>query len=171
MYKLFQNNIKQLNVGDVQGTLYNTFNCDLSYNKGKLSIAPRTRITTDNPTDFGTPVGAVYWDGYWWTVSGLYVWKALTPQSAFVKDASAAGPYATPNDCSSAISDICVFNDKLIVSTSSRIYRKTANGAGTGGWDVIDTGLSSATYLQSFLLEVVLLKRTLPFVHHQNSYQ
>lgn len=142
--KLFNANIKQLNIGDLQGTLDGSFNCDLSFNKGKLSISPRTRITTNNPTDFGTPVGFVYWDGYWWTVSGSYVWKSTNPQGAFVKDASNSGPYLTPSDCSSAISDITIFNDKLIVSTLSRIYKKTANGSGTGGWDLVDTGLSSA---------------------------
>ncbi len=138
MYKLFQNNIKQLNIGDVQGTLYNTFNCDLTYNKGKLSIAPRTRITTDSPTDFDTPVGFVYFDGFWWTVAGSFVWKSTNPQGAFVKDASTGGTYNPPTDCSSAISDICVFNDHLIVSTQTSIYRKAANGSGTGFWDKID---------------------------------
>jgi len=142
--KLFNANIKQLNIGDLQGTLDGTFNCDLTYNNGKMSISPRTRITTNNPTDFNTPVGFVYWDGYWWTVAGNYVWKTTNPQGAFVKDASNSGAYATPSDCSSAISDITIFNDHLIVSTSSRIYRKTANGSGTGGWDLIDTSLSSA---------------------------
>lgn len=142
--KLFNANIRQLNIGDVQGVLDNTFNCDLTFNKGKMSISPRTRITTDNPTDFGTPIGCVYFDGYWWTVAGSYVWKSTNPQGAFVKDASNSGPYTTPNDCSSAISDITIFNGKLIVSTLSRIYRKTANGAGTGGWDLIDNGLASA---------------------------
>jgi len=144
MYKLFQNNIKQLNIGDSQGTLFNSFNIDLSYNKGKLSVSPRTRITTNTITDFGTPTGFVYFDGYWWTTSGLYVWKAVTPQSPFVKDASTGGTYLPPTDCDSRYSHLTVFNDQLIVSTQSRIYRKAANGAGTGGWDVIDTGLAAA---------------------------
>lgn len=143
--KLFNANIRQLNIGDLQGTLDNSFNIDLTFNTGKVSISPRTRITTDNPTDFGTPVGCVYFDGFWWTVAGSYVWKASNPQGAFAKDASNSGAYTTPTDCSSAISDITIFNGQLIVSTLSRIYKKVANGSGTGGWDLVDTSLAAAT--------------------------
>lgn len=143
MYKILNNNIKQLNVGDVQGTLYNSFNVDLTFNEGKLCIAPRTRITTDNPTDFGTPVGFVFWDGLWWTVSGSYVWKASNPQATFAKDASNGGSYLTPSTCDSKYSDILVFNNYLIVSTTDRIYRKTANGSGTGGWELVQGSLTS----------------------------
>jgi len=90
-----------------------------------------------------TPAGFAYFDGYYWMVSGTRVFKSTNPQGAFVEDASNGGAYFPPTDCSSLFSDITVFNDHLIVSTQSRIYRKAANGAGTGGWDVIDTGLSN----------------------------
>ena len=143
MYKIFQNNIKQLNIGDAQGTLDSSFNIDLSYNVGKLSLAPRTRVTTNTLTDQGTSTNFVYFDGFWWTTSGLYVWKTSNPQATFAKDAS-GGLYISPNDCSDAVSDLTVFNDKLIISTQSRIAGKDANGAGTGGWNIaIDTGLSN----------------------------
>jgi len=143
MSKLLNGNIRQLNMGEVQGTLYNSFNLDLSYQKGKISLAPRTRITTNTVTDLDVSVGFVYFDGFWWTVSGSYVWKATNPQGAFAKDASNSGPFSTPSDCDSRYSDIRVFNNVLVVSTQSRIYRKAANGLGTGGWDTIDTGLSN----------------------------
>ncbi len=142
--KLFNANIRQLNIGDLQGTLDNSFNIDLTFNQGKVSISPRTRITTDKPTDFGTPVGAVYFDGLWWCVAGNFVWKASSPQGAFAKDASNGGAYFPPTDCDSRYSDITVFNDHLIVSTQSRIYKKALNGAGTGGWDLVDSSLASA---------------------------
>jgi len=136
--KIFNGNITQLNIGDIQGKLDNTFNCDLSFNQGKISVSPRTRITTNNPTDFGTPVGFVFFDTFWWTVAGSYVWKASNPQDNFEKDASTGGSYTTPNTCDSKFSDLIVFNDNLIVSTQDAIYRKVANGAGTGGWEKID---------------------------------
>jgi hypothetical protein len=141
MYKILQNDIRQLNIGTVQGTLLDSFNIDLSYNKGKIGISPRTRITTNSPTDFGTPVGFVFWDGMWWTVAGGYVWSATSPQGTFTKDTSSGGFYLAPNNCDSRYSDICVFNGYLIVSTLDRVYRKIANGAGTGGWDVIQLSM------------------------------
>jgi hypothetical protein len=137
MSKIFQNNIRQLNMGDTQGVLKSSYNCDLTYNRGKLSVSPKTILTTNNPTDFNTPVGFVYFDGFWWTVAGQYVWKSSSPTGIFTRDTS-SGVFTSPTDCDSKYSDLVVFNGFLIVSTQTRIYRKTANGAGSGGWDVID---------------------------------
>lgn len=141
MYKLFQNNIKQLNVGDVQGTLYNSFNCDLSYNKGKLSIAPRTRITTNTITNMGTPCAFVYFNGSYYSVMGTRLFKASNPQGAFTEVTAGGGsPYVAPTDCDSRYSDLTVFNDNLIISTQSRIYRMNTSEQ----FELIDSSLSNA---------------------------
>lgn len=141
MYKLFQNNIKQLNIGDSQGTLYNSFNCDLSFNKGKLSIAPRTRITTNTITNMGTPCAFAFFNGLYYAVMGTRLFKASNPQGAFAEVTAGGGsPYTAPTDCDSRYSDLTVFNDNLIISTQSRIYRMNTSEQ----FDVIATGLSSA---------------------------
>jgi hypothetical protein len=124
MYKLFQNNIKQLNVGDVQGTLFNTFNCDLTYNKGKMSVAPRTRITTNTITNMGTPCAFAFYNGLYYSIMGTRLFKASNPQGAFtVVTAGVGSTYAAPTDCDSRYSDLTVFNGQLIISTESAIYR------------------------------------------------
>jgi len=124
MYKLFQNNIKQLNVGDVQGTLYKTFNCDLSYNKGKMSIAPRTRITTNTITNLGTPCAFAFFNGSYYAVMGTRLFKASSPQGAFtVVTAGGGSTYSAPTNCDAKFSDLTVFNGELIISSQDAIYR------------------------------------------------
>lgn len=141
MYKIFQNNIKQLNIGDSQGTLYNTFNCDLTYNKGKLSIAPRTRITTNTITNMGTPAAFAYFNGSYYMVSGTRLFKASNPQDDFTEVTAGGGsPYTAPTDCDSRYSDLTVFNGYLIISTQSRIYKMNTSEQ----FDLVDTGLSNA---------------------------
>lgn len=141
MYKLFQNNIKQLNVGESQGTLYNTFNCDLTYNKGKLSIAPRTRITTNTISNMGTPCAFTFFNGFYYSVMGTRLFKASNPQGAFTQVTEGGGsPYVAPTDCDSKYSDLTVFNDNLIISTQSRIYRMNTSEQ----FELIDSSLSNA---------------------------
>lgn len=141
MYKLFQNNIKQLNLGDAQGTLFNTFNCDLTYNKGKMSVAPRTRITTNTITNMGTPCAFAFYNGLYYSIMGTRLFKASNPQGAFTVVVEGGGsPYVAPTDCDARYSDLTVFNGQLIISTESRIYRMDTFER----FDVIDTGLSNA---------------------------
>ena len=139
--KLFNNDIKQLNIGDTQGVLYNTFNCDLTYNKGKLSVAPRTRITTNTITNMGTPAAFTYFNGYYYSVMGTRLFKASNPQDDFVEVTAGGGsPYTAPIDCDSRYSDLTVFNGNLIISTQSRIYKMNTSEQ----FDLVDSLLSNA---------------------------
>ena len=139
--KLFNNDIKQLNIGDTQGVLYNTFNCDLTYNKGKLSVAPRTRITTNTITNMGTPAAFTYFNGYYYMVAGTRLFKASNPQDDFVEVTAGGGsPYTAPIDCDSRYSDLTVFNGNLIISTQSRIYKMNTSEQ----FDLVDSSLSNA---------------------------
>ncbi len=138
--KIFNNDIKQLNIGDTQGVLYNSFNCDLTYNKGKLSIAPRTRITTNTITNMGTPAAFTYFNGYYYAVMGTRLFKASNPQGAFAEVTAAGGsPYVAPTDCDSRYSDLTVFNGHLIISTDSRIYKMNTSEQ----FDLVDSSLSN----------------------------
>lgn len=132
MYKIFNNDIKQLNIGDVQGTLYDTFNCDLTLNKGKLGIGARTIITTDTVSNMGVTVGFRNFDGRFFAVSGSRVFSngGTTAVGGFAADASTD----TPTSCSADYSDIEVFNDVLLVSSADKILSKAADGSGTGVW-------------------------------------
>jgi hypothetical protein len=139
--KLFNANITQLNIGDLQGVLDNSFNCDLTFNKGKLLIAPRTRITTNTITNMGTPCAFAYYNGLYYAVMGTRLFKASNPQGAFAEVIAGGGSsYTAPTDCDSRYSDLAVFNGELIISTQSRIYRMNTSEQ----FELIDTGLSNA---------------------------
>jgi hypothetical protein len=131
MYKILNNQINQLNKGDVQGKLWNTFNCDLTTNKGKIGVSPVSILTTNTITNMGTPVGFKYFDSRYFTVAGTRVFKnGGTPIGAFSEDSSTNAP----TDCSSEYSDLENFEDVLLVATDTTLWSKAANGSGTGAF-------------------------------------
>ncbi len=131
MYKIFNGNITQLNTGNLEGKLFNTFNCDLTFNKGKMSVAQRTILTTDSPTNMGLPIGFKYFDGLWFTIAGSRVFSnSGTPIGNFSEDASSG----VPTNCSEDFSDLENFNDTLMVASINGLYTKARNGFGTGAY-------------------------------------
>jgi len=131
MYKIFNGNITQLNTGSLEGKLFNTFNCDLTFNKGKMSIAQRTILNTDSITNMGMPIGFKFFDNKWFTVAGTRVFSnGGNPQANFVEDTSSIAP----TNCSEDYSDIENFNDVLLVSSVDALYTKASNGSGTGAY-------------------------------------
>lgn len=144
MYKILNGNVTQLNTGTLEGKLYNSFNLDLTFNKGKISSAQRTILNTDSITNMGLPIGFKYFDTRWFTVAGSRVFKnAGTPQGDFTEDTSTG----VPTDCSSDYSDIETFNDTLLVASADKLYTKaSAGGAGTGAYTVRRTFSSVSDY-------------------------
>lgn len=144
MYKIFNGNITQLNTGTLEGKLFNSFNCDLTFNKGKMSIAQRTILNTDSITNMGMPIGFKYFDTRWFTIAGNRVFSnAGTPQGAFTEDSSSG----VPTDCSVDYSDIELFNDTLLVASADKLYTKaSAGGAGTGAYTARRTFSSVSDY-------------------------
>lgn len=134
MYKILQNNITQLNTGDLEGKIFNSFNLDLTFNKGKIGIAPRTILTTgDDPlttSNMTVPVSFKFFDGKWFFIGGRMFVNSGTAVANFVEDSSTGVPTA----CSSDYSDIEIFEDVLLVAGSSTLYTKASNGSGTGAY-------------------------------------
>lgn len=129
--KLFNGKIQQLNIGDIQGQLFNTFNCDLTSNEGKLGIAPRTILTTDTLSNMTTPVAFKYFDSTWFAIGGRVFKNDGTPMGVFSEDSSSGVPTAM----SSLYVDMEVFGDVLLVAGTGQLYSKAYVGgvnAGTG---------------------------------------
>ena len=143
MYKIFNGNITQTNTGTLEGKLFNTFNCDLTYNKGKMSIAPRTILTTDTITNMGVPIGFKLFDTKWFTIAGSRIfYNNGTAKGVFTEDSSPS----VPTNCDSTLSDLEVFGDDLVVTATDKLYVKpTASGSGGGTYVVKRTFASSPT--------------------------
>lgn len=146
MIKLPPNNLwSQVNDSDKFGSLFASFNLDLSTNKGLTRVSPRTKITTDDITDLGVAVGFARFNSTslgFWTVAGSYVFKTTSadPTASFSKDAQSG----TPTTCSSDTSDIIFFKsaNKLVVSTQTDVYYNS----GSGSWnDITGTPLTSGS--------------------------
>jgi hypothetical protein len=134
----------QHNRSDVLGSLWSSFNIDITSAYTNTQVSPRTIITTDNPTDFGTPcVFKIFTDQngskqYAWTVAGKFVWRMDVSsgyQTAFTKVTTTNAPDGTTNDksCSSDYSDMVIYGTRyLIVSGYDKIFYFDAND-GTWG--------------------------------------
>lgn len=131
MYKIFNGNISQTNTGNLEGKLFNTFNCDLTYNKGKMSIAPRSILTTDTLDNMAVPVGFKFFDtaagasGFWFTSAGRMFKNDGTATGTFTEDTATGVPTTTLDY---RYSDIEVFGSVLLVSATSQLYSKATNG-------------------------------------------
>lgn len=126
----------QTNNSDIEGNLYATFNCDLSENEGKIRAGERLLISSKSASlaNLGTAVGfrafiATGINGSQraiFTVAGSRVfYNTGTPESGFAQDATSG----TPTTCSSATSDLEIFNGSLYVTTaSSTVYKLGSDG-------------------------------------------
>lgn len=132
--KIFNGNISQLNIGKRQGKLYESFGCDLTESFGQMSIAPRTKLTTDNVTNMTTPVGFKYFDDRWFTAAGRVFFNTV-PTAEMIEDSSSG----VPTDCGEDYADIEIFEDVLVVASNTVLKYKVANGSGTGAWTLIRT--------------------------------
>lgn len=148
----------QNNRSDIFGTLWSSFNLDLTSSEGKLKASPRTIITTDDITDLGVPVAfKTFTDQntgvqYAWTVAGGYVFRMNLIngyQTAFAKD-TATG---TPNNLAdSDTSDMEINNDAsggfLVVTVPNDVFRFNPS---TGQWnDGADELTSGGVHMLAF---------------------
>lgn len=130
----------QPNINDKLGSLWSTFNVDLSKKQGSVygtrlisnganSVALANLGLATSFARFDTGSGTQIW-----TVAGTRVFKSASANfpSTFSQDAISG----TPTTCDSARSDIKVFNDALYVTTNSRVVYKLSGG----GWTNFNAG-------------------------------
>lgn len=112
----------KFNETDRFGNLFATMNVDLTSNRSKLRLSPRTIITTDDITDLGVPVAfKVFTDTnggvqYAWCIAGSYIFRmnlASGYQTAFAKD-SATG---SGSQYSSDTADMVNFGKTYLIAT------------------------------------------------------
>ena len=143
--KILNGDITQLNTGTLQGKLFNSFNLDLTFNKGKISVAPRTIVTTKSTDttleNLGCPVGFKYFDGKWFTIANTKIFSnGGTPIGAFAEVTTPATTFSTD------YSDLENFGDVLLFASNSDLYAKVANGSGTGALTSKRSFISSTSY-------------------------
>ena len=134
---------------DIKGSLWSSFNLDLTQKEGTTLVSPRTIITTNDITDLGVPVGFVTFTDvnggvqYCWCVAGGYVFRmnlSAGYQTAFAKDAAAGTPN---NNCSSDVSDIVISGkDWMVVTSANDVYLfNPSNGQWNDGANELGTGV------------------------------
>lgn len=128
----------QPNTGDANGSIWSSFNLDLTVKHGDVKITRLLTYASDSSTlaNLGVPVGFVRADiasgtnnAPWVTVAGARVFKAGNYPSLTFSQDSASG---TPTTCSYANSDLANFNGYLYVTTNTNAVYKVQ---GTGAWN------------------------------------
>lgn len=137
----------QQNIGDVRGSLWSSFNLDLTVKKGdtKITRLIHSQSTSADLANLGTPIGFVRIDtgggiqnAPFWTVAGARVFSTSVPfaSGAFSQDATSG----SPTTCSSAFSDIALFNGSMYVTTTSNAVYKY----NTGTWSNFTAGAADS---------------------------
>lgn len=127
---------RQINDGDIYGSLNTTFNMDFEKFRGQ--VLPSTRVTlTDTSTDI-----ACAFAGDWtstvnglsskryWTVNGSQVQQTSSVFGTWSNDSASGGP----SNLDPESADIIIFNDLLWVvgdTSTQNIYNRTATGTWT----------------------------------------
>lgn len=127
----------QSNKSDVFGNLWATWNMDFDTIQGKVRVAPRLRINTDegDDADLGLPYAFVRSSAdntdRWWALCGGVLFKTTgtNPSAAFTQDAIAN----SPTTAAVSTSDMVEFNGKLYVSLSTDIA-EMESGTWTVSW-------------------------------------
>lgn len=129
---------RQTNRSDVLGSLWSSWNLDLTDNLGVTRISPRTLLINDDTANMGVPAAFEFFDGEWWAVCGTHVFE----NSGDTDDSfSADNSGSTPTDCNSDESDLELFNDKLyLTSTDALLHKSTSAGAWTAIAQALSTG-------------------------------
>lgn len=150
MIKIPNQNWVSSGSSDSLGSLWSSWNLDLTSKPNKTLVSPRTIITTNDITDLGVPVAFQTFTDvnagiqYSWAIAGQYLFNmniASGYQTAFAKVTTSGAPTAGTNtETSSDMSDmINVGKLYLVVSTRTRMDFLTAS---TGAWVNVqyDTG-------------------------------
>ena len=148
--KLPQNNIwEQLNIGDKFGSIYRSFNLDLSNEQGKLKISPRLVLNTGEADDAKLliPFAFVFNPilNVWHAGCGadMFVGGNL-PSEAFTEDTATTPPSFT----TTGSPDLAYFND-FTYGMSAELYKLSSDGT---SWSKITnlTGSLNGNPLISF---------------------
>lgn len=121
----------QHNRSDILGTLWSSFNLNLTEQFGKTRVSPRMMITTNGIADFGTPVAfRMYETTNMYCVAGTKVFKSAGGllETPFAADDNTNTPGAV---FSADYSDMETFNNNLFVTTATDGYYKLAAGTWT----------------------------------------
>lgn len=127
--------IAQVNNSDVLGSLWSSFNLDLTTNRGRIRVSPRGMLVSSSSTltNMETPVSFVFYDNGTneriWTIAGARMfYSSGDPDDSFTEDATASTPTSLNDDC-----DMVVFNDAIYVCGDSSLYKYN------GSWSTVST--------------------------------
>lgn len=136
----------QPNLGDTQGNIWSSYNLDLTKNLGRVrttrcqnvynedddaQLTGNTAFAFFDPTTGGDPVFVAY--------NGAVFFGGTEPTDPFTQDTTTN----TPAPTTSTRGDMKVFNDKLYVTTTTKLKRLSHGGA---SWSDIATITSGNTH-------------------------
>ena len=145
-FKIPQNNKwRQTNLSDILGSLWSSWNLDLTDNLGVTKVSPRTLLINDDTTNMGVPVAFKFFDTKWWAICGTLVFNnSGDTDDAFSEDATTG----FQSDYDSDESDFELFNGFLYSTTTDGVFKRTSGGNWSASLATLDTG--TAHFLVEF---------------------
>lgn len=150
----------QPNKSDIFGNIFSSFNMDFDTSLGKVRVAPRLRINTDDTddADLTDPIAFVRTKAdttdRWWALCGEVLFKTsgTDPSASFTQDALSN----TPTDLTLIASDMVEFEGALIVSDTNDLNRLSST------WDNAwwDTTLAQDTFTSAIAHPLHVTEKT-----------
>lgn len=127
--------------GNLQGSLWSTFNIDLQENPGRIRLGRKLNVVTSTADDADmttAPCAFEFFGGSWWAIAGTKIFKNEDNSLAttFTEVTSSGVPTTFGFDDS----DLCTFNNRLWATTDTGLYSTPSSVA---AWTERD-GLSAA---------------------------
>lgn len=118
--------IVQAPKGNLQGSLWSTFNIDLKSNPGRIRLGDKlnTITTSADDADLGTPVAFVMFAGAWWAICGTRIFRGDSSSSTLGETFTEDSSTGAQTDYTVEFSDLALFNDRLWATTGDGLYSK-----------------------------------------------
>lgn len=128
--------------GNLQGSLWSTFNIDLQENPGRIRLGRKLNVVTSTADDADittAPCAFEYFDSSWWVIAGSKIFKNDDNSLAttFTEVTSSGVPTSFDIDNS----DLAVFNDRIWASTNTALFSASST---SGAWTNRDNFASSS---------------------------
>ena len=146
MIKFPQINWKQTNLSDILGSLWASFNLDLTDNLGVTKVSPRTLLINDDTTNMGIPAAFEFFDGEWWMVSTSRIFENDGDTDSAFTDDNSSGALTTYD---SDYSDLELFNGDLYATADTTLQKKES-AAGAWGANLLTLGTATIHLLLAF---------------------
>lgn len=122
--------IVQASKGNLQGSLWSTFNIDLQENPGRIRLGRKLNVVTSTADDADittAPCAFEFFDSSWWAIAGTKIFK--NSDSSLAQTFTEVTSSGVPTTFLADTSDLAAAHGKLWATTQNKLYSTTSSVA------------------------------------------